>query len=372
VTLILGNRDINKLRLRTELGHAHIAAFPLEAHPGPYWLKQPPEQLKENSKLERLKWILRDTMGAPHAFTSRAKELGAATECDAQAVLRSFEEYAAPGGILFEYLKLGEAAAQIGDTLFVHAGLPRAVDSEGQLQWMPGWAPNCEGALPLAEWLTALRALVDKEIADVEASVGVPQAEAWSTVGGYEHPQPGSRLCQYAMRDMPDGSQQPSVIYNGWLDDNYQPTLVPSEAMLSWLHSAGVRRVVCGHQPHGDAPLVLRLPDLLVATADTTYALEVKREGAGVVTPESATHVCEILLLPSGPLQLRGRLVDGTAFEASSEDAMLGLQTRDGWIVKGRVGNELLLSRNQKWMFESRVATESAVDIAESAVEVGQ
>merc|ERR1712224_729865 len=94
----------------------------------------------------------------------------------------------------------------------------------------------------------------------VDAASDVAVADAWSMKGqgGYVHSQPGSALLQYAMRDMPDGTRQPSVVYNGWLGDDYQP-IQADDKTLEWLHAGGVRQIVSGHLPHGDAPLVLRV-----------------------------------------------------------------------------------------------------------------
>ncbi len=90
VHLVLGNRDINKMRLTQELDPAHLARFPLHKHPGVYWLRSsdkkttiPAEALpnqfvlsgKAETPAQRLQWILANTMGAPNAFEHRRTEL---------------------------------------------------------------------------------------------------------------------------------------------------------------------------------------------------------------------------------------------------------------------------------------------------------
>ena len=97
---------------------------------------------------------------------------------------------------------------------------------------------------------------------------------SWAAVGGYDHPQPGSRLMQYAMGWMPDKSVNPSVIYaegltkatSGYNPNANDATGVPNKAapepsleVARYLKEALVNKVIVGHQPRGDAPLILDL-----------------------------------------------------------------------------------------------------------------
>ena len=69
VHFILGNRDVNKLRLPTELHDSYTRS------PGAtYWLPNDPEQ-RPQGNIDRLKWILARTMGAPENFEHRRTEL---------------------------------------------------------------------------------------------------------------------------------------------------------------------------------------------------------------------------------------------------------------------------------------------------------
>lgn len=378
VHLIMGNRDVNKLRLLVELSPAHLAAVPLASHPGVYWLPKesctPAQKLSEedveaNSASARLQWILRETMGAPRAFEFRRQELGVrfgGGVFSDDDVVRSYVESVQPGGLIYEYLQAAKLAVKLGDTLFVHAGLPRG-DS-----WAPGWIPGPPPRqnLPLDEWLTELNAFAASamdEVADA-TQAGRECLEAWSCVGGYSHAQAGCGLMQYCMRDMPDGSRQPSIVYNGWLGDDYQP-VQPDDATLSWLRDGGVHRVVSGHLPNGESPLVLRPSEHLdVITADCCYAGSVSPAVAGEVAepkPWSGRggSVCEVVLEPDRKTYVHGRLSEGLHFEAPLEDTVIGRTTSDGWRVKGRVGGKILLSRNDKWSFESVLKDECDVHL---------
>ena len=97
---------------------------------------------------------------------------------------------------------------------------------------------------------------------------------SWAAIGGYDHPQPGSRLMQYAMGWMPDKSVNPSVIYAEGLTkatSGYNPNATdssgalhkalpePSLEVARYLKEAQVNKVIVGHQPRGDAPLILDL-----------------------------------------------------------------------------------------------------------------
>ncbi|CAE8722866.1 unnamed protein product [Polarella glacialis] len=393
VHLLLGNRDICKLRLWVELGELHGEQAPLRSHPGVYWHRASrPCQVLSDAELSasdsaaaavRLHWILKHTMGASQAFESRRAELSGS--CGEQQVgddevVRSFRDSVMPGGAMFEYLRCGKLAVRLGSTLFLHAGLPRQ-GSTWRPGWVPGWedpaAPDREG-LPLTLWIEALEDLRAAALAECEAAhtAGRCVSRAWSTEGGYCHEQPGSALLQYGMRDMPSGERQPSVIYNGWLsEDLYQP-MQPDDATLVWLREGGVRHVVTGHLPHGDAPLFLPLAeDIFAVSADTSFAGSVQwpsvplASEAPVVSGEGPTRgqsVCEVLVDElSGALRVHGVLSQGVAFEATSPgDSALGRETTDGWRVKGRVGDgELLLCRNVKWDFENRIAHESDVEL---------
>ena len=139
--LILGNRDINKMRLTAEL---HPDGWePADTHPGVYWrqrrpelprgtpalyLADQPEGMREDSRASRLRYTLAETMGSPKAFEQRRAELaaergwggdgGVTDECVLESYLRSLE----PGGLMRTYLQQAQRATYLGRT----SGAPRA------------------------------------------------------------------------------------------------------------------------------------------------------------------------------------------------------------------------------------------------------
>ncbi|CAE7632685.1 SDR1, partial [Symbiodinium sp. CCMP2592] len=156
--------------------------------------------------------------------------------------------------------------------------------------------------------------------------------EAWAMVGGYDAAQPASELLQYMMRDMPDGTRQPSIIYNGFLGDDYQP-LPLDEASCRWLRAGGVRFVASGHLPNGDAPLVMRYEDVTIVSADISYAESVSYEDAESDRLPSGEAVCEVLFSPTMEQESRvhGTLRTGLRHSARLGDAALGKVAAGNW-----------------------------------------
>ena len=54
-----------------------------------------------------------------------------------------------------------------------------------------------------------------------------------------------------------DGSVNPSVIYSSYLEKSI-PKL-PTDDVIKTLKQSFINTIVTGHQPHGDAPLLLNL-----------------------------------------------------------------------------------------------------------------
>merc|ERR1711871_1054117 len=192
--------------------------------------------------------------------------------------------------------------------------------------------------------------------------------------GGYRHPQPGSRLVHYGMGPNPDGSSNATVIYSNFIVNGKPAPMDP--ALTRWLLDAGISRLVVGHQPHGDAPLVLQCADgVQVITGDTSYAKNVKYESnpsigrISIVPPHSIKGApayssrgiacSEIVISPSiaqfgcSDLRIRGNLNNGTCYDCLIPDGRVnisvGLATADGWWVKAEApsGEGYCLSKSE-------------------------
>jgi hypothetical protein len=141
VYFLMGNRDINKMRIPHEMRMGLTEKGTYQSHhPGVYWLRgtglrgDPTlDYEKVESPAERLRWILSKTMGAPTAFDLRKNELqlerdtvdchkGIITDED---VVRSYLRSCMPGsGEMGQYLSHANVALLMGGILFIHGALP--------------------------------------------------------------------------------------------------------------------------------------------------------------------------------------------------------------------------------------------------------
>lgn len=124
VHLILGNRDVNKMRLCREFESEQLLR-----KPSVYWVNDDDinEPQRDSTMLpcgraDRLHTILECTMGAPEAFENRIQELseigqisdGITSAEKDEIVVKSYLESVQPGGCMSEYLRLGTLAVLLG------------------------------------------------------------------------------------------------------------------------------------------------------------------------------------------------------------------------------------------------------------------
>ncbi|KAL7570898.1 hypothetical protein ACA910_018956 [Epithemia clementina (nom. ined.)] len=160
VHFILGNRDLNKMRILEELGPLGEPKAP-SPHHGVYWRNNKKHKANEdddNSEtiitddpVLRLQWMLRETMGSPDAFDYRRQEVvslnkkkqveDATSDDDTTAVdiddenddgrvadwnvVESYRASCHPStGEMGMYLSQANLALRLGPALFVHGALP--------------------------------------------------------------------------------------------------------------------------------------------------------------------------------------------------------------------------------------------------------
>lgn len=301
VVLLAGNRDINKLRLVTELGG--------QPH------RRAPQGL---SRTELLRWTFANTMGAKQAFEHRLTELADTGEVATdEAVVDSYLADLAPGGELRAYLAACQLGFRAGATLFLHGG----VTAENFLQ-VPA---RCE-----QRWITAYTAATD-----VEAWLAALDVFYRSEMARFERATRPDALIAYQSQG-PDKLNQQSVVYARPTDDTGNPHLPPAP-VIERLRAEGIRRVVVGHTPSGDCPAILRDRDFELVLADNSYG---RLERGSQIAIDDLTHVRAVTQLDDGA-QLP------VAFDATFDDAALGLRDRDtGQLVKARLaGGDYLLFR---------------------------
>eukprot|EP00595_Chromulina_sp_UTEXLB2642_P000516 CAMPEP_0196763616 /NCGR_PEP_ID=MMETSP1095-20130614/4430_1 /TAXON_ID=96789 ORGANISM="Chromulina nebulosa, Strain UTEXLB2642" /NCGR_SAMPLE_ID=MMETSP1095 /ASSEMBLY_ACC=CAM_ASM_000446 /LENGTH=317 /DNA_ID=CAMNT_0042117199 /DNA_START=452 /DNA_END=1402 /DNA_ORIENTATION=- len=202
-------------------------------------------------------------------------------------------------GLLLEYLYHAKICLILADVLFIHGAIH---------PYNLGWVPPSKDSVcidlkdesryvdDVFEWADRLNEFahseildyidnadsylnqLEKEYADKQHSnylstgelIDLLEPKHWAAVGGYDHKQPGSRLLQYGMGYMSDKSVNPSVIYANYLSHG-QP-VPPHIDVINAMKSKGINKIVVGHQPHGDAPVVIDEGGLQLICADTSYS----------------------------------------------------------------------------------------------------
>ena len=448
VHLLLGNRDINKMRIAAELAPNNW--LPAELHPGVYWrqranqdggpatpatfLASQPPHLREDTLASRLKYMLQDNMGSPRAFELRRSELALESmnnePVSDERVLESYLDSIQSGGCMRRYLEQAQLAVLIEGHLFVH-GAVRSVSM--------GIVPGISRREPdVHAWVSSLNAFAKAEVIAWADSVDSGRAQEWrghadcyggagrsidkslpceradNIVSAAERwgrgffDRPGGRLMAYGMARQPDGQLSPTVVYASYLHNGHPVPL--EEDVIEYLSKGGVKTVVVGHQPHGDAPVVMKCvseadgSSVTVVTADSSFGGNTVwlpnmpedeeprspsndepdfRPGGESVSAGAAAlglslrrgkppppgprprgdNVFEVSLPivslrdqypdSSDEIRVEGLLSNGdeVAYQVSGP---VGTQRPDGWLVKGRLPDgRYLLSRGQGYKVEN-------------------
>lgn len=333
VYLLIGNRDLMKLRVTAEL-HPKCAT--------PAWIPPwepkaiPYEKYLENAKLSassvsKLKWMLHWTMGCQDTtFKTRKEELallyGTATDED---VFRSYLSAVDPYGTdpwMLQYLKVGQILLVLRGTLFVHGGL-----QDESIGFVPGRDDKCKN---LIAWANELNAWKDHELSEFERD---PHFR--TTMKG-DVTRSGAELIRYGT----PGFGNLTVIYhNPFVDGN---PVQQSSSVRKFLQESGINRVLSGHQPHGQSPTVVRHPDtnLLVITCDTSRS---DSRGSKLFNPANNRGLAvSVVSIQGESVCIEGKLADDTEHRCTLHtdpdkdtmpDALVGRQLENNAWVKAVV-----------------------------------
>lgn len=295
VTLILGNRDCNKIRVSSELGDAEMEPSRLHVVPGPFWVPEgkrvPPVTFLRkmvgerdsvgaaevsdaalhdaNTKWNRLKWMLKETMGAAGEEERRRCELSqldGGRHISDEEVVASFLSSVSEGGWMREYMRVGQLAAIIDGSLFVHGGVVGSAWEGGALDnigFVPGEPERIDG---VANWVEKLNAWKDAQYEEwVAMPEWSPPPETADVTSGLRG---GNGLIHYCVGD----GSPPSVVGGRHLEKRGMPR--PLEAKLcATLVAENIFRLVVGHTPHGNSPTLVQCDEhLLIVMADTSYS----------------------------------------------------------------------------------------------------
>lgn len=285
VHFILGNRDVNKMRILIEMHQSY-----LDKPGNVFWA--PSNSEDGGNKVERLKWILAKTMGSPDGFRYRKEELGVLGKpnSDEDVVQSYLDQARGADSPIMKYLSRGVVGVIFGDVLYCHGGL-----NETNMGWLPpNRFPVAEGKESVTvrpgpiggeicddfvEWLNELNRRVRTDVVDFIKNSGAYLSNLdsesqphWAMLGTYDHDQPGSRVCYMGMAMIPGPGKtaNPSVVYASYMAGG-MPVEV-TEATAKRLKDAGINRVVVGHQPHGDAPTVIQAHGIQIFMGDTSYS----------------------------------------------------------------------------------------------------
>lgn len=223
VHLILGNRDINKMRFREELNLPSVGS-----HPGTYWRPgAPSHSIGSSDQVNIAKWMLEKTMGCPNTFELRRSELmkarGEGTPISdddvASSLLRSVAD---TDGEVIQYLRRANLAVVLDDVLFVHGAITKVnlgmVPTEGSGDsWkrIPFEPPNCSPS-PIRSWVSELNQWAHSQI-DSFSAAQQPRYDddavvPWAFKGGFSG-SPGCGLLQYGMGSAPNRVRIPGIVY---------------------------------------------------------------------------------------------------------------------------------------------------------------
>ncbi len=349
VTLILGNRDINKLRIMSLMDSSLTRPVPEIVIP---WHKKTIEEsfnikipdnlsakefqefVKEyDNPLLRFKSFLAG-MNAPLAFEFRREELEILYPekiIDDHFVFTSFLQDYDESGILRRYLKNGELGKIIDGNIFVHG----AVTNEN-FGFIPGRATR---ETDPEKWIDGLNDFARDEIDD-----WFSDSRKGQSLIDYHAPRPGS------IKNLN------SVVYARFSDDAGNP-IAPGRKLIQKLRRYGIYRVIVGHTPTGDYPIIVRKPNFEVLLTDSSFSSVNK---ASKITIKGKDVLVETEISKSRDLIIKSNI----------EEVMnpLGMKTSDGYRVIGKFSdsdNVMILKVEGKGRrFSTKYVEESALNIA--------
>ena len=322
VHLLMGNRDMNKMRIVPEMGaddSRDKRDKRLPYHGGCWWLAgtgldgdpladDMPEngtsKVPSNSPAERLRWILGKTMGSPDAFELRRNELAreeelihtnskaTSREISDEEVVRSFRRACHPDGEVGRYLSSAKLLVKVGSALFMHGALPRpdVVDTcQEHSLWssvdyaIPWVNDPCEEISSVDNWIECLNSFAHSQVGLWKKNVLHSHDEStnrtvgvWSTIGGYNTHFDYGNLLQFGMGWLPTKKKNPTIVYSSWLNDgmpqqfygshcrkmgaiSFENATPYAREVSKFFDAGNLQLILSGHQPHGDHPTPINM-----------------------------------------------------------------------------------------------------------------
>eukprot|EP00964_Phaeocystis_antarctica_P007828 scaffold4206_cov48-Phaeocystis_antarctica.AAC.1 len=275
----------------------------------------------------RIKYVLKETMGADGELERRQKELSLLLKREAteEEACTSIVESCAPGGFMRRYIEEGRLAFLHRNTLFVHGGVLGAGGGRTDcVGCVPGKTEQCTD---MVQWVDELHAWKQAQIAE------------WVAQPGWADPKqndPNNAAHVRGGRGLMDGycvpqAKYPSVVMGRHLDGSGMPLNMPADVMLK-LNKGGVLRLIVGHTPHGACPTVIRsggpgmhAPGMTVVMADTSFSDMTAADNRGGA-------VAEVQIRSGDMVRVHGVLQDGTTRYdyIVQDDLLVGMQEPTG------------------------------------------
>lgn len=327
VTLIWGNREMNKLGLINDIEGLRSGSHPeyrahllseIEKGEGKRLSRKRKDELikKYNTPSRQASWWL-SNQGAGDALKFHqeelSKKLGKNISID-EAAKDYIERMMPPDGTFFKYLRQGQIAAIKEGTFFVHGGL-----NQSNILRVPGDSktyPNHQ------EWVSALNSWGDSQLEEVERlhrsgnSSKVSKLNLfrygdakWDpTVGKWGAVIASDQSVIYPIRSKNDGNLR-----------------LPDEATVRSLRQSGISQLVLGHTPAGNVAVPLTTNDgFTTLMADTSFS------------PQDQTK--KFIEISPGGIRAEGLLADGTEIlmeTGKSGDPLIG-KVVDGHTIVGK------------------------------------
>jgi len=261
VILLMGDRDVHHMRIAAECTDAEAERLcempraPWSSGPtAAEWLKM--RGISKVTTTHAVQYLVGDE------FEHRQRELQIMRDRQPSddAVAQSFRDSVAPGGALLEFLSVAQLAFLGRGALFVQGQV--VYNGGGGPAWVLGAVPQGAGTRDVGEWVTALNLWSSQQIAELRRQPVWHQSP--SRPGGSWNARGGAGLIQYA------GSPS-SVLRARWLGRLQMPRRFPGDLVVH-LRDCGVRYVVVGGAPHGNAPTVVRHHDVTLIMANTSQS----------------------------------------------------------------------------------------------------
>jgi hypothetical protein len=346
VQFIIGNRDGNKIRLCSELNidlkdegimtnkeWQYWIPYEKRVTPQEYLIKNNLNPERDNTWPNRLKWLLKETMGAEGAFERRKKELAiirekTEDEITDDEVVQSYRDECDPAdgkeNFMLQYLQQANVAWMYGSTLFVHGGInPKNIGR------VPGKIHMIDNA---RVWVNELNLWAKNELNNFMKNP--------------TNPEMGKGLTDYGSSE--NGNHGATVTYTNYLV-NGNAQHIPTEVQTFMINNT-ISSVVSGHQPHGDCPMVICTGCSHVITADTSYSEMNSRSPHGYNDNRGQNCVNEVIVHRDGTSEVHGVLQDGQKIEYKlggvNGDPFVGRQLKsdERWIKAKYKGQDKYLA----------------------------